>query len=163
MLGEVPEQTVHGALAAPYAHVTAPLRRLVDRFGLVIANALENGEEVPAWVLEALPSLHGIMSESDRRANGVERDSADAVEAAVLRDAVGETFEVVVVDRVGAAARGELVVKLLEPAVLTRAGGQARLGRTVPAELIEAEIATSTVRFEVVPHRASPSMGGARE
>ena len=33
--GELPEQREHAAVAAPYAHVTAPLRRLVDRFGLV--------------------------------------------------------------------------------------------------------------------------------
>ena len=26
---------MHAAVAAPYAHVSAPLRRLVDRFGLV--------------------------------------------------------------------------------------------------------------------------------
>src|SRR4051794_7373228 len=30
--GEVPEQVLHSAVAAPYAHCTAPLRRLADRF-----------------------------------------------------------------------------------------------------------------------------------
>lgn len=149
MLGELPDETVHAAVAAPYAHVTAPLRRLVDRFGLVIANALENGEEIPQWVLDTLPVLPEIMSASGRRSNGVERASADAVEAAVLRDNVGETFEVAVVDRVGRAEKGYLIVKLLQPAVITRAKGRARVGRTVPAELVEAVIETSTVRFQV--------------
>ena len=37
--GEPPEQPEHAAVAAPYAHVTAPLRRLVDRFGLVVCEA----------------------------------------------------------------------------------------------------------------------------
>ena len=37
--GELPEQREHAAVAAPYAHVTAPLRRLVDRFGLVVCEA----------------------------------------------------------------------------------------------------------------------------
>lgn len=149
MRGELPDETMHTALAAPYAHVTAPLRRLVDRFGLVIAHALENGEEIPAWVLETLPTLPGIMSTSSRRSNGVERASADAVEAAVLRDNIGDTFEVVVVDRVGRAEKAQLIVKLLQPAVITRADGRARVGRTVPAHLVRAEIETSTVRFRV--------------
>ena len=35
-----PSQPQHAAVAAPYAHVTAPLRRLVDRFGLVVCEAL---------------------------------------------------------------------------------------------------------------------------
>ena len=37
--GEPPAQREHAAVAAPYAHVTAPLRRLVDRFGLVVCEA----------------------------------------------------------------------------------------------------------------------------
>ncbi|MDO5504520.1 MAG: RNB domain-containing ribonuclease, partial [Actinomycetia bacterium] len=61
MRGELPEETTHAAVAAPYAHVTAPLRRLVDRFGLIIAHALENDEPVPQWVTDTLPMLPGIM------------------------------------------------------------------------------------------------------
>lgn len=149
MRGEVPEQTMHAAVARPYAHVTAPLRRLVDRFGLLVCAALEAGEEVPQWVTDALPTLPEIMAESSRRSNAVERDSADAVEAAVMRDRVGETFSVMVVDRVGRRGSSDLIVKLLDPAVITRANGTARLGATVDAELTEAAVETSTVRFAV--------------
>ena len=66
--GAVPEQLEHAAVAHPYAHVTAPLRRLVDRFGLVECDALSRGAEVPEWVREALPTLPEIMAASDRRA-----------------------------------------------------------------------------------------------
>ena len=38
--GELPEHTRHAALAIDYAHVTAPLRRLVDRFAGEICVAL---------------------------------------------------------------------------------------------------------------------------
>ena len=38
--GELPDQLEHAALASPYAHVTAPLRRLVDRYGLEACAAL---------------------------------------------------------------------------------------------------------------------------
>ncbi|HHU08975.1 MAG TPA: RNB domain-containing ribonuclease [Intrasporangiaceae bacterium] len=150
--GAEPDQAVHAAVAKPYAHVTAPLRRLVDRFGLVICAALEAGEDVPEWVMEALPTLPEIMSEAGRRAGGVERASADAVEAAVLQDKVGEIFDVIVVDRAGNGKKGDLVVKLLDPAVITRAGGEAEVGDTVDAELTEASVERSTVRFEVTSH-----------
>ncbi len=45
--GDLPEQPQHSALASEYAHVTAPLRRLVDRYALEICVALCAGEEVP--------------------------------------------------------------------------------------------------------------------
>ena len=49
----MPEQLEQAAVAYPYAHVTAPLRRLVDRFGVVGCEALSRGAEVPEWVREA--------------------------------------------------------------------------------------------------------------
>ena len=64
----MPEQLEQAAVAYPYAHVTAPLRRLVDRFGVVGCEALSRGAEVPEWVREALPTLPEIMAASDRRA-----------------------------------------------------------------------------------------------
>ena len=48
--GEVPAQPEHSALASEYAHVTAPLRRLVDRYAGEVCVALCAGEEVPGWV-----------------------------------------------------------------------------------------------------------------
>ncbi len=60
--GQVPAQPDHAAVAAAYAHVTAPLRRLVDRFGLVVCEAISAGQPIPAWAREALPSLPQIMA-----------------------------------------------------------------------------------------------------
>src|SRR3954452_6382974 len=37
--GPPPEQRLHSGIGAPYAHVTAPLRRLVDRFGTEVCLA----------------------------------------------------------------------------------------------------------------------------
>lgn len=145
--GPAPESPEHAAVAAPYAHVTAPLRRLVDRFGLVVCEALCAGDEVPAWVREALPGLPEVMQASDRVAGAVERGCADAVEAAVLEDRVGDVFDAVVVDERNSSG---VLVQLQEPAVLAVADGQAELGSTVRARLATAEIATSTVLFQVV-------------
>ena len=52
--GEVPADPQHAALASEYAHVTAPLRRLGDRYAGEICVALCAGTEVPGWVLEKL-------------------------------------------------------------------------------------------------------------
>ena len=90
--GAAPKERDHAAVAAPYAHVTAPLRRLVDRFGLVVCEAVCRGGDVPVAVREALPELPELMRESDRRARAAERACADATEAAVLHDRRGESF-----------------------------------------------------------------------
>ena len=45
--GELPEHTRHAALAIDYAHVTAPLRRLVDRFAGEVCVALCAGRAGP--------------------------------------------------------------------------------------------------------------------
>jgi exoribonuclease R len=55
--GEVPEQPEHAALASEYAHVTAPLRRLGDRYAGEVCLALCAGTEVPGWVLDRLDTL----------------------------------------------------------------------------------------------------------
>ncbi|HEV7173013.1 MAG TPA: RNB domain-containing ribonuclease [Pedococcus sp.] len=145
--GQVPAQPGHAAVAAAYAHVTAPLRRLVDRFGLVVCEAISAGQPIPAWAREALPSLPQIMMASDRVASGVERACADAAEAAVLLHRVGETFDAMVVevrDRTGA------VVQLQEPAVLAKAEGVGELGTWVKVKLVEATVSTGTVRLRIV-------------
>ena len=63
--GTLPEVVHHSAVTAPYAHVTAPLRRLVDRFGLEVCVALCADRDVPEWVRLALPELPALMSRGD--------------------------------------------------------------------------------------------------
>ncbi|MFD5066006.1 ribonuclease catalytic domain-containing protein, partial [Streptomyces sp. NPDC058394] len=55
--GESPDPAIHSAVAAPYTHCTAPLRRLVDRYTGELCLAAVAGTEPPPWVLEALPAL----------------------------------------------------------------------------------------------------------
>ena len=52
-----PDDPGHGGIGAPYAHVTAPLRRLVDRFGTEVCLALAAGRELPEPLRTALPTL----------------------------------------------------------------------------------------------------------
>lgn len=142
-VGAPPERAGHAAVAAPYGHVTAPLRRLVDRFGLVVCAALCAGTPIPEWVMRALPTLPEVMRQRDQVAGSVERASTDAVEAAVLSDRVGETFIVTVVD----ARPPDLRVQLTDPAVEAPCTGSAEPGRRIEARLAEADLARRSVRF----------------
>src|SRR6476620_2495387 len=85
-VGELPEQPRHSALAAEYAHVTAPLRRLVDRYAGEVCVALCAGTDVPSWVVEAMTGLPDTMTESGRRANRYENAVVNLCEAELLHD-----------------------------------------------------------------------------
>lgn len=146
--GVLPEVREQAAVAAPYAHVTAPLRRLVDRFGLVTCEALCRGADVPDWVRQALPTLPALMAGSDRLAGQLERAVVDAAEAALLAGRVGEELEAVVVDADDDGEAG--LLQVLTPPVLARATGRGlEPGTTVRARLTVADPVERQVRFEV--------------
>jgi len=96
--GEPPSQPMHSALASTYAHVTAPLRRLVDRYTGETCVALCAGEPVPDWVLQALPELPRTMGAADHRANRYERAVIDLAEALMLAPRIGDVFEATIVE-----------------------------------------------------------------
>lgn len=145
--GTVPENTIQSAVGAPYAHVTAPLRRLVDRFGLVICEALAAGVAVPDWARTALPTLPAEMAHSASVSGELDRRALDAVEAAVLAPRVGESFDGVVI----AQNTSGCVVQLTDPAVTAECSGHAATGSAVTVRLVTAELATSTILFEPAP------------
>ncbi len=149
--GQLPpeEEREQAAIAAPYAHVTAPLRRLVDRFGLAVCEALASGREVPSWAREALPLLPDLMDEADDRARAVERACVTAVEAAVLVDRVGERLPGVVVD----GLRDGVLVQLTDPPVSGAARGTARLGTEVLVEVVSADVVGSRFELRVLDER----------
>jgi exoribonuclease R len=145
--GRVPADPEQSALAAPYAHVTAPLRRLVDRWGLVVCEALVAGREVPAWARETLHELPALMGASSQRASRLDAASVARVEAAVLSDRVGERFAATVLE-----IRGEnAVIQLSDPAVTATcpAVPGTRAGVTVEVLLEHADIRAGEVRFSM--------------
>lgn len=147
--GTVPAQPLHAGLAAPYAHVTAPLRRLVDRFALETCVALCAGQDVPAWVRQALPDLPELMRASGRKARTYENAVLDLVEAASLAGRVGESFTGVVVEADHEnPRRGDAVIR--EPAITAPVSGRAPLpvGEELPMRLTAADPETRKVRFE---------------
>lgn len=141
--GEVPEHHWHHAIAAPYAHVTAPLRRLVDRFANECVLASAAGRRPPGWATDALGDLPAIMRDAGALAASVERAVVDLAEAAALAHRVGDTFEAVVTS----AGRGVSTVQLRDPAVIAGAEGELPLGRTVTLRLAAADLDGPTLRF----------------
>ena len=149
--GTLPEQPLHAAIASTYAHCTAPLRRLVDRYAGEVCVAVCAGTEVPEWARGALPDLPDTMRESGRRAGAYERGVLDLVEAVVLRSHVGDPFRGVVVEVDDKDARRGQVL-LAEPAVEAKVqageGPALELGAEVALRLAEADVSQRKVVFE---------------
>jgi len=159
--GAMPEHSQHAALASQYAHVTAPLRRLVDRYTGEVCVALCAGTPVPQWVLDALPGLPATMQESARRAGRYENAVLDLAEAAALAPRVGETFEGAIVEvEQKDPRRGEVMLR--EPAILARveAGSELPLGEQVRVRLAEADPASRRIRFELAEVAAPEKPAG---
>jgi exoribonuclease R len=138
------EITTHAGIGAAYAHVTAPIRRLVDRFGTEVCLAVANGGDVPAWTRAALPELPGLMATSDNLASRVERACLSQVEAWVLAERVGETFPAVVLH---AEARGGEVFVADPPVVSRCVGDELPEGERIEVRLAEADPVRRKVTF----------------
>jgi exoribonuclease R len=148
MDGEAPADPVQAAIAAPYAHVTAPLRRLVDRWGLVICEALCSRRPVPAWARTSLGELPSIMGASSRLAAQAEAAAVDRVEAALLSSRLGDVLDATVL----AVRNGSVLVQLDDPAVSASAPGADGVspGDRVRLRVTAADIATGRVGFAPV-------------
>jgi exoribonuclease R len=144
--GEPPKDPGHGAVAAPYAHVTAPLRRLADRYATEVCLALHTGGEVPDWARQALPGLPDIMSTTDRIAGAAERGAVDLVEAVLLDGRVGEVFDAAVLD----IAPATVAVAVDDPPVRARCAGEGvSPGDRVRVELVAADPQQRKVLFRL--------------
>jgi exoribonuclease R len=144
--GEAPADAVHAGVGAAYAHATAPLRRLVDRYVGEVCVAVSAGDDVPSWARAALTGLPETMERSNRRAHQYNGAIVSIVEAAVLARSVGRVFEAVVIetDEDGGA------VQLTDPAVSARCeGDDLPLGERVDVRLVLADVERRQVRFEL--------------
>jgi exoribonuclease R len=146
-----PPDPAHGAVAAPYAHVTAPLRRLADRYATEVALALHEDRPVPDWARDALPKLPDVMAGTDRTASAAERGAVDLTEAVLLADRVGEEFEAAVLDVDDRGRYPAGMVALDDPPVRARCEGELPLGERVTVRLVEADPVRRRVLFRLSP------------
>jgi len=88
----------HAAMAATYAHATAPLRRLADRYVVRATLAIANGEPVPDVVTSAFTQLPTVMARADSLGGQIDRAVIDLAEAVMLKGNVGQILPAVVTD-----------------------------------------------------------------
>jgi exoribonuclease R len=145
--GNRPDDQVagHAGIAAPYAHVTAPLRRLGDRFVTEICLALSAGTPVPQWARDGLPDVRSSLLTSNTLANKVEQACVDLTEATVLAPQKGQTFDSAVLR--GAEKKRFAEVFVTDPPILARCEGDPPEGQRAKLTLREADPGTRTVLF----------------
>ncbi|MEO6716019.1 MAG: RNB domain-containing ribonuclease [Novosphingobium sp.] len=135
----------HAAMAATYAHGTAPLRRLADRYVVRAALAVANGEQVPAAVTEAFARLPQVMAKADARDNQIARAVIDLAETAILSGREGEVFDAVVTDIGESGAR----IQLCEAPVVARtAAHSVQPGDKIRVRLLSADTEKRLLQFQ---------------
>ncbi len=147
---QIPPQRDHSAIASTYAHVTAPLRRVCDRYANEILMAICAGVAPPTWAVEAIGDLPSIMGRARTREGNLDRTMVDYIEAVVLANAVGERFEATVVNHRHRGDDVRAVIQLAEPAVISTLTPAPPLGTQLGVRLIDVDPAQRLVRFEAV-------------
>ena len=136
----------HAAVAASYAHATAPLRRLADRYVVEAALAIANAGSVPDAVQAAFVHLPDVMQKADALAGQIGRAVIDLAETVALQGREGEVFAATVTDTDQRGAR----IQLRSPPVVARikADGFAP-GDELRVRLDSADPIERTLRFSV--------------
>lgn len=136
----------HSAVAASYAHATAPMRRLADRYVLDLAFLAANDYPIPSALSQKISELPAAMAAGESRAANVDRAVIDLLEAVSLQHRIGEVLEAEVVD----AETG--VVQTFDAAIRSRATKlvNARNGDLVRVRIDEADPTKRKVRLTVV-------------
>ena len=118
---EVPDVTTHAGIGGAYAQVTAPLRRLADRFSTQVCLALAAGERPDQALRAALDPVADAMAASDRVAAEADRTAIDQVETWVMQDRTTDVFDAVVLRAATDQRPAEVMV--VDPPVVSEAHG----------------------------------------
>ena len=125
--------------------MTAPLRRLVDRFASEICLALSNGEEIPTWVTDNAKDVVSAMRRTSQLASQVDKAVLNWLEARVLQPWVGHNFEAAVLT--SDKEKSKSFVFVADPPVLADCIGAAPQGRSAHVSLITADPDKREVKF----------------
>ncbi len=149
----------HAALAASYAHATAPMRRLADRYVLDLLLAqFAKDEQAVRDLLAVMAQLPPVMEVAERRASNVHRESLDLIETLMLSPFIGAELAATIID----VTPGSWQVQIQEPAVVRRVrvekGLAAKLGATVRVRVVAAQDSRSAGK----PLPLAPGSEGSR-
>ncbi len=137
----------HSAVAATYAHATAPLRRLADRYVVEAALAVTNGRPVPEPVAAAFGKLPDVMQKADQLSGQIARAVIDLAEVVSLQGREGERFAAVVTDTDQRGARIQLCA---EPVVARIAANGLKPGDELVVRLDGADPVERRLSLSVV-------------
>jgi exoribonuclease R len=137
----------HSAMAATYAHATAPLRRLADRYVVRATLAIANGQPVPDVVSAAFEKLPQVMAHADQLGGQIDRAVVDLAEAVMLVGQVGHNFDAVVTDFDERGARIQLTDRPVVARVDTH---NVEPGDSLRVKLVGADPVARTIVFERV-------------
>ncbi len=134
----------HAAIAAPYAHATAPMRRLADRYVLDLLVALfEDDAKAVLELQTVLTKLPALMEVAERVASKVDRECIELVEARILETLVGH----VLTGKVMEITKDAVHVQLATPAIIwrvrLRSGNAPVLGALVELRVVKLAVADS--------------------
>jgi len=135
----------HSAMAATYAHATAPLRRLADRYVIETTLQIVAGQAVSAELGTILEQLPAVMDRGDTRAADIDRATLSLAEAVMLEGREGSRFDAVVTDIDERGAR----IQLADPAVIARVDAKgAEPGDRIEVKLTMVDVAKRQIAFE---------------
>jgi exoribonuclease R len=135
----------HSAMEASYAHATAPLRRLADRYVVRAALEIANGRPVPEEVASAFERLPKVMARADSLGAQIERAVVDLAETVMLEGRAGETFTAIVTDVDERGVR----VQLRDLPVVTRISAhKVEPGQPVSLKLVTADPRNRALVFQ---------------
>jgi VacB/RNase II family 3'-5' exoribonuclease len=135
----------HSAMAATYAHATAPLRRLADRYVIEATLRIANGQPVPADIEGAFQRLPAVMGKAEEKSGQIDRAVLDLAEAVMLEGREGQHFTAIVTDLDERGAR----IQLCDPAVIARVDGKSvKPGDRINVELAIVDVANRKVAFQ---------------
>ena len=137
----------HVAMAATYAHATAPLRRLADRCVVRAALAVANGQAVPDAVAAAFPKLPPVMARADALGGQIERAVVDLAEAVMLKGCEGRVFPAIVTDVDERGARMQLRD---DPVVARVAANGVQPGDDIQVRLVSTDPERRLIAFQRV-------------
>lgn len=135
----------HSAMAATYAHATAPLRRLADRYVIGAVLAVANGRPIPGAITAAFEALPKVMARADAHGAQIERAVVDLAEAVMLRGREGEAFEAVVTDE---DERGVRIQLCGLPVVARVVAHKVEPGDRLRVTLVAADPANRSLTFQ---------------
>ena len=136
----------HAAMAATYAHATAPLRRLADRYVVEATLAIAGGRPVPETISAAFETLPKVMAKAEALGGQIDRAVIDLAEAVMLSRDVGQSFDAIVTDVDDRGAR----IQMCDAPVVTRvAATGVAPGDAVRVTLTGVDVDKRSVTFTV--------------